>query len=232
MSSILQVIAVGCLVVGLGLGLGAVGEARHALRLWRARRTKAGDVGGSGGSSVVEVRGTARATRPLASPLSGTACLQFLVILERAPPTGRPRDDDPDLLTFVGAAPFIVDDGTGTIAVDLHARRVPVTGVRVQQKPLERLTAPLEKLLATRLGKPGGLWCHGRAVTATEAILVDGAELSVVAARTRPGGAPGGLEPLHITTGRVRVIALQGLLRATLTAMVAVVLVNVGLWLR
>lgn len=228
MTFFLQVLAVACLVTGLGLLLGVVVESRHALLLWRARRVFARDLGRGTSPGIVEIHGRARSRSPLTAPLSGAACLQFMVVLERAPPNNGRGDADPDVVTFVGASPFVVDDGTGKIDVDLHARRVPVTGVRVERRPLERLTAPLEKLLAVRLGKPGGLWCHGRTVTATEALLVDGVELSVIGR----SGNDGKLTPLHVTTGRLRVVALQGFVRATTGAGVAIVLLNIANWLR
>jgi hypothetical protein len=228
MSFLAQALATVCLVVGGGLAVGALVESRHALLLWRARRVRARELdAGADSAGVFEVRGPARAKVPLRAPLTGAACIQFTVILERErPPDGRSPDGDPDTLTFVGTSPFVVEDGTGSLEVDLRTSRAPLTGTRIERKPLARLTAPLEELLAVRLGKPGGLWCHGRAVTATEAALLEGAEVSVVARRSAAG-----VRPLHVTTGRVRVVALQGLMRAAIALAVAVVLLNVWFFL-
>jgi hypothetical protein len=98
----------------------------------------------------------------------------------------------------------------------------------VKKQPLERLTQPLEKLLAMRLHKPGGLWCTGRDVVATEAALVDGSEASVVAKK----GADGLVVPLHVTTGRPLVVAMQGLTRAGVAFIASTVLAGVWLWLK
>ena len=162
------------------------------------------------------------------APLTGRTCVQFTVIMERRQPrSGQKRDDRPDLITFVGASPFMVDDGTGKVRIDLRQQRVPITGTSVEKKPLERLTAPLEKLLAARLGVAGGLWCMNRDVVATEAVLLEGAEVSVVARATADG-----LRPLHVTTGRAKVVALQGVIRAVLALVGAGLLVALSAWLR
>ncbi len=225
-SIVMQLIAFALLSTGASLLLGALFEIRHALTLWRARRVSARELRGSSG--IVDVRGPARAEEPLMGPLTGRSCVQFTVVMERASPKGGvKRDGDPDLITFVAAAPFTVDDGTGRVHVDLRTRRVPITGTSVIRKPLERLTQPLDKLLAVRLHKPGGLWCMNRNVTATEAALLDGTEVSVVARKTADG-----FLPLHVTTGRVRVVALQGLMRAGMAVSAAALFLGAWLWVR
>jgi hypothetical protein len=226
-----SILAFAAFATGLVMGLAAVGDALHAWSLWRARKVPLRELMTQTG--ILELRGRARATNPLMAPLTGKTCVQFTVIVERGRPLDhefgrRPeRDEHPDMLTFMGASPFVVDDGSGTVTVDPRVTRVPVTGSVVERKPLPRLTAPLEKMLTARLGKPGGLWCAGREVTATEAALLEGAEVSLVARRT-----PGTFTPLHVTTGRVRVVALQGFMRAVVVGALAIVLVNVWVWLR
>lgn len=232
MSWVLTFIAYACLASGAALAFGALMETRHALQLWRSRRVTAGDLGSAGGIGIVgivDIRGRASAEIPLMAPLTGRTCVQFTVIMERKQPKpGVKRDDRPDLITFVGASPFFVDDGTGKVRVDLREMRVPVTGTSVERRPLERLTAPLEKMLHARLGAPGGLWCMNRDVVATEAVLLDGAEVSVVAKR----GADGSVVPIHVTTGRAKVVALQGVIRAGMALGAAAVLIGLFEWLR
>ena len=226
MGLIVSLIAYSLLASGLALALGAVVEMRHAFFLWRSKRVAVKDIAGGG---IVDVRGAVHAAEnPLTAPLTGRACVTFTVIMERAQPkTGQTRDGDPDLITFVGAAPFAVDDGTGKVRVDLREHRVPVTGTDVVKQPLARLTQPLEKLLAARFGKPGGVWCMNRDITATEAVLLEGAEVSVVG-RVRAGA----LQPLHVTTGRARVVAMQGVIRAVAALGASGVLLALYGWVR
>jgi hypothetical protein len=114
------------------------------------------------------------------------------------------------------------------VRVDLREKRVPVTGTSVERRPLERLTAPLERLLHARIGAPGGLWCMNRDVVATEAVLLDGAEVSLVASRDSEGN----VTPLHVTTGRLKVVAMQVLMRAGMAMCGSAVLVALFQWLR
>jgi hypothetical protein len=222
----MQLVAFSFLAMATALGLGAFMDAKSAFTLWRARRVAAKDVRTSSG--IVDVRGKISSEQPLTAPLTGRPCAQFIVILERAAPKGGvKRDGDPDLITFVGASPFIVDDGTGRVHVDLRTARVPVTGTDVHKQPLERLTQPLDRLLQGRLHKPGGVWCMNRSVTATEAVLLEGMEVSVVAKKSADG-----FEPLHVTTGRTRVVAMQAMMRAGMASTAAVMLGAVWLWLR
>lgn len=218
------------LVSGAFLALGAVVEAWHALSLWQSRPVKVSELSSARG--IIDLRGRTRAELPLQAPLTGRSCVQFRVVVERKQPrAGQRRDQRPDLITFVGAAPFLIDDGTGQRRVDLRADRgggrVPVSGSSIERRPLERLTAPLEKLLQARLGAPGGLWCAGRDVVATEAALLEGTEVSVVARLGRDGA----LRPLHVMTGRAKVIALHGALRAGLALGGSALLLLVFLWL-
>jgi hypothetical protein len=227
---LLKLVALCCLVCALALVLGAIGSVRRGLELWRSRRVRAADLGREAG--VVEVRGRARAdakTGPIMAPLTGRPCVTFTVLVERAAPRdGKKRDEDPDFLTFMAAAPFVVDDGSGQVPVDLTRARVPVTGFDVVvRRPLERLTNPLEKLLAARLHKPGGLWCMNREVAATEAVLLEGAEVSVIARRSGND-----VLPLHVTTGRVKGVALQLFVQAAIALTVGGALLGVWQWIR
>jgi hypothetical protein len=204
-------IAWSAFVSGAFLAFGAIHEALHALRLWRSRRVPVSELTSSTG--IVDLRGTARAEVPLMAPLTGRSCVQFTVVLERKQPRGgQKRDHRPDLITFIGTAPFVIDDGTGRMRVDLRDQRVPVTGASVEKRALQRLTAPLDKMLHARLGAPGGLWCVGRDIVATEAALVQGTEVSVIAKLARDGA----VTPLHVLTGRAKVVALHGALKAAL----------------
>ncbi len=220
-------LAYSCLASGLGLAFGALLEVRHAFRLWISKRIQAADARGTTG--IFDVRGRAHAETPLKAPLTGRSCVQFTVIMERKTPrAGQKRDDRPDLITFIDASPFFVEDATGKVRVDLRERRVPVTGTSVERRPLERLTQPLERLLHARIGAPGGVWCMNRDVIATEAVLLDGAEVSFVASRD----AEGNVTPLHVTTGRLKVVAMQLLMRAGMAMCGAAVLVALFQWLR
>lgn len=215
------------LISGAFLGVGAIAEALHSLSLWRSRRIKVSELSTARG--IVDLRGTARAELPLKAPLTGRDCVMFTVSMERKQPrAGQKRDARPDLLTFVGAAPFVIDDGTGRRRVDLRDKRVPVTGTSIEKQPLERLTAPLEKLLRERIGVPGGLWCMGRDVVATEAALLEGTEVSVIAKLGRDGE----LMPVHVMTGRAKVVALHGVIRSAAALVGSAMLVLVFQWLR
>lgn len=223
----LSFLAYSCLASGLALAFGALMEVRHAFRLWISKRIHASDARGTSG--IFDVRGRVHAEIPLQAPLTGRNCVQFTVVMERKTPrAGQKRDDRPDLITFVGASPFFVEDATGKVRVDLREKRVPVTGTSVERRPLERLTQPLERLLQARIGAPGGLWCMNRDVVATEAVLLDGAEVSVVASRDNAGN----FKPLHVTTGRLKVVAMQLLMRAGMAMCGAAVLVALFQWLR
>src|SRR5262245_51930532 len=146
---VLQLIGFAVMATAGFLGLASLLELNHSLLLWRSRRVSAKDVRAST-DRIVDVRGTVHAQSPLMAPLTGKACVQFTVVMFRDPKKGvkAERDGFPDVMTFVGMSPFIVDDGTGRIHVDLRENRVPLTGATITRKPLERLTAPLEKLLA------------------------------------------------------------------------------------
>lgn len=225
-------LAYSCLASAAALAFGALMEVRHAFRLWISKRVSAVDMRGAAAGThagIFDVRGRASAEVPLMAPLTGRTCVQFTVIMERMQPrAGQKRDDRPDLITFVGASPFFVEDTTGRVRVDLRDKRVPVTGTSVERRPLERLTAPLERLLQARIGAPGGLWCKDRDVIATEAVLLDGAEVSLIAKRDEDGT----ITPLHVTTGRTKVVAMQLLMRAGMAMSGAAILVALFQWLR
>jgi hypothetical protein len=220
---VLHLIAFSFLASALMIALGGVLETKHSIVLWRSKRVMARDLGAVSG--IFDVRGAVHASTPLTAPITGRSCVQYTVVVERA---HKGSDGDPDLITFVDAAPFSVDDGTGRVHIDLRMHRIPVTGASIVKKPMERLTQPLERLLALRLHKPGGLWCTGRDVVATEAALVDGTEASVVARK----GKDGLIVPLHVTTGRPLVVAMQGLTRAGVAFIVSALLAGVWLWLK
>jgi hypothetical protein len=222
----LHLLAFTFLAFGMALALAALLETKHSILLWRSRRVLAKDMRNASG--IFDIRGSVKASRPLTGPLTGRPCVQYTVVMERRQPkSGQKRDGDPDLITFIDAAPFVVDDGTGRVHIDLREQHIPVTGTSIVKRPLERLTAPLEKLLSLRLHKPGGLWCMGRDIVATEAALVDGDEVSVVGRRDGND-----VIPLHVTTGRTRVVAMQGLTRAGAALCASSVLFGLYMWLR
>lgn len=214
-------------VSGAFLVVGALAELVHSFSLWRSRRVKVSELSSSKG--IVDVRGRARAELPLQAPLTGRSCVQFTMRMERKQPrAGQKRDDRPDRITFIGAAPFVIDDGSGQKRVDLRETRVPVTGSSIEKRALQRLTAPLDKLLQARLGAPGAVWCMGRDVIATESALLEGTEVSVVAKL----GKDGVLRPLHVMTGRAKVLALHGVMRAGGALVGSAVMMLVFQWLR
>ena len=227
MGIIFHLIAFSFLASGVALALGAFMESKHALTLWRSRPVKACDVRKSTG--IFDVRGPVHTLSPLTGPLTGRSCVQYTVVVERTQPKGnQKRDGAPDLITFVEAAPFVVDDGTGRIHVDLRLHRVPVTGTAIVRQPIERLTAQLERMLSIRLHKPGGIWCTGRDIIATEAALIDGDEVSVIGRK----GDNGEIIPVHVTTGKTHVVAMQGLTRAGFASIGATLLFALYAWLR
>lgn len=227
MGLIFHLIAFSFLASGVALALGAVLETKHAVTLWRSRPVKARDVRASTG--IFDVRGPVHTSSPLTGPLTGRSCVQYTVVVERAQPKGgQKRDGEPDLITFVEAAPFVVDDGTGRVHIDLRLHRVPVTGTSIVRQPIQRLTAQLERMLSIRLHKPGGIWCSGRDVVATEAALMDGDEVSVIGRK----GENGEIIPVHVTTGVTRAVAMQGLTRAGLAYIGATILFALYAWLR
>jgi hypothetical protein len=224
---LLSLLAMTCLASGATLALGALLEGRHAIQLWRSKTIAARDVATATG--IFDVRGSVVARAPLQGPLTGRPCVQFVVVMERKQPKrGQKRDGEPDLLTWIESSPFTLDDGTGKLHINLADQRVPVTGTSIIKQPLERLTAPLERMLHARLKKPGGLWCSGRDVVATEAALENGAEASVVAKKSPAGD----LVAVHVTTGRPRVVAMQGLTRSGMAASGALILGALWMWLR
>jgi hypothetical protein len=220
----------GCLLVGGALLLGSFSELRHALLLWRARRVRAGDLG-HGDASVVDVRGQVHLEEPLCAPLSGKSCAQWHLVVSRAPARpGQPRDGLADLLVFQEARPFWVDDGSGRVRVSAPGRAVPLSELKPTREALTRLNQRLEALLSARLGMPAAAWCHQREVTAVETALFAYDEVSLVARRAlHPRLA---VDPVHITLGRPRVVALRTAMRSVVAAGFAVVFFAVAQWLR
>lgn len=220
----------GCVVIGGGLLLGSASEVRHALLLWRARRCAAGSIARTD-ASIVDVRGRVHLEQPLTAPLSGRSCAQWLVVVSRAAPRpGQGRDGLPDALVFRDARPFWVDDDTGRVRVDVKGRAIPLSEVPSTSRPLERLTPSLDTLISARLGAPAAAWCHQREVTVVERALFAYDEVSLVARRSALPRLT--VEPVHITCGRPRVVALRTAMRGVVTAGVAVVFFAIAQWLR
>lgn len=225
-----SVMMLGCVAIGGALLLGSLSEVRHASLLWRARRCTAGSIARTA-ATVVDVRGQVHLDQTLTAPLSGLSCAQWLVVVSRAPPgPGQERDGQSDALVFQDARPFWVDDGTGRVRVDVKGRSIPLSEVSSKSTRLERLTAPLAALITARLGSPAAAWCHRRDVTVVESALFAYDEVSLVArCSTFPRLA---IDPVHVTRGRPRVVALRRALRAVVTTGMAVVFFAIAKWLR
>ena len=230
MQLLLALLMFACVVVGGALLLGALADVRHALVLWRARRTAAGSIGTTD-ATVVDVRGRVFLEQPLTAPLTGLSCAQWQLVVSRAPAKlGQQKDGLADLVVLHEARPFWVDDGTGRVRVSVQGKAIPLSEVRSKSEPLPRLTATLDALLTARLHVPAAVWCHQRDVTVVESALFANDEVSLVAKRKR--GPRLVLEPVHVTLGRPRVVALRTALRAVVVAGFAVVFLAVAQWLR
>lgn len=230
MQTLLTLLMLGCVAVGGALVLGSLSQVRHALVLWRARRVAAGSIGQTD-AAIVDVRGHVHLEAPLTAPVSGRSCAQWLVVVSRAPAkAGQPRDGLSDVVVLQDARPFWVDDGTGRVRVNVKGRAIPLSEVPSTSQPLVKLTAPLAALLTARLHLPAAAWCHQRDVTVVESALFAYDEVSLVARRER--GAHLSIEPVHVTRGRPRVVALRTAMRAVVAAGFAVVFFAVAQWLR
>ncbi len=230
MSALLTILMLCCVVLGAGLALGALSDVRHALVLWRARRTSAGAIDRAG-ASVVDVRGRVHLEAPLLAPVSAKSCAQWQLVVSRAPvKPGQLSDGLPDVVVLHDARPFWVDDGTGRVRVAVQGRAIPLSEVRSTSQPLTALTPALAALLGARLPVSAALWCHGRDVTVVESALFAGDEVSLIARREHRARLV--LEPVHVTLGRPRAVALRLALRAAVVAGFAGVFFAVARWLR
>lgn len=230
MHLLLTLLTLGCVVVGGALALGALADVRHALVLWRARRTAAGSIGQTD-ATVVDVRGRVFLEQPLVAPLTGKSCAQWQLVVSRAPAKpGQHQDGLADLVVLHEARPFWVDDGTGRVLVSAPGKAIPLSEVKAHSEPLAKLNATTDALLTARLHAPAALWCHQRDVTVVESALFAGDEVSLVAKRER--GPRLVIEPVHVTLGRPRAVALRTALRAVVVAAFAVVFFAVAQWLR
>lgn len=230
MALLFSLLTLGCTLVGGALLWGAVLEVRHALLLWRARRVAAGSMGRTH-AAIVDVRGQVHLETPLTAPLSGKSCAQWLLVVSRAPVrTASATDGASDVVVLQDARPFWVDDGTGRVRVSVQGRGIPLSEVKSTSQPLQRLTPTLDALITARVGMPAAMWCHGREVTAVESALFAYDEVSVVARHaTHPRLI---VEPVHVTLGRPRVVALRTAMRAVVVAGFAVIFFAVAQWLR
>lgn len=230
MPVLLTLLMLGCLLVGAALALGALSDVRHALLLWRARRVSAGAIDHAG-ASVVDVRGRVHADEPLSSPLSAQRCVQWQLVVSRAPvKPGQHKDGLSDVLVLHEARPFWVDDGTGRVRVAVQGRSIPLSEVRSTSQPLVKLTPALDALLSARLPVPPAAWCHQREVSAVESALFVGDEVSLIARRELRARLS--IEPVHVTLGRPRVVAMRLAMRAAVVAGFAGIFLAVAQWLR
>lgn len=230
MHLLVAALVLGCVLLGGALLLGALADLRHALVLWRARRTAAGSLGQTD-AGVVDVRGRVHLETPITAPLSGKSCAQWQLVVSRAPAkAGQTKDGLADLVVLHDARPFWVDDGTGRVRVSVQGKAIPLSEVKAHSQPLVKLTTTLDALLSARLHVPAAAWCHQRDVTVVESALFAGDEVSLIAKRER--GPRLVIEPVHVTRGRPRVVALRTALRATVVAGFAVVFFAVAQWLR
>lgn len=230
MAALLTLLMLGCVVLGGALALSALADVRHALVLWRARRVSAGTIDGAG-ASVVDVRGRVHVDEPLSAPLSAKGCAQWQLVVSRAPvKPGQPNDGLADVVVLHQARPFWVDDGTGRVRVAVQGRAIPLSEVRSTSQPLVKLTPALDTLLRARLPVPPAAWCHQRDVTAVESALFAGDEVSLIARREQRGRLA--IEPVHVTLGRPRVVALRLAMRAAVVAGFSGVFFAIAQWLR